>query len=343
MNSSDVLTLINPIMDDISNKRYLNADFYAFKSIKPEELTNNLVTLEYEFYNTNFDTKDIINIISDILYFFKKKYIDNSETSFELYNINNSSSLVDYLQLQNLDFSKDDIKNGTNLNIDPNSYKIEYLLNSMYSCSQYAASKKDYRKLKYSALTLTTDNNDSIVLINKSTPLFKSRNRLYTFDYFEDQINHLTPITDQIIKLPYWPHIVIINNYCFLIQENIEAIFGFEQFNKLQKDNAINYMHNKLPFSENSFSHITSYANNGKNYNMFANFDDKYIQKIKDKDPETLHLLSTVAEININDNQIEISSKEDAIRFLAFVCGYIKQDVFTKKYVISYKTIDMPK
>lgn len=346
MEKQEILTKLEPYLN-ISNDNIFSATFYAFQSKKIKYKNNNNnphLTLSYEFHDTGIPKHQVVQAIKTILSFFKSKYLDNDDTTFCQYNISNPKTVIDYIELQNLNFQEDSILNGTDENINSDSYKIESFLNEMYNV-QHAISRNDYKGWKYSALTLTNNDNETITLVNKAAPIFKAKGNFFTLDYDgDDNHGNLRPIEKSIIRLPYWPHLIIVDGFCFMIEYNVESIFGFEQFNKKERDKTLTSLSNDLQFAGDSLTEVSKYANKGKNYNMFANFDNKYLNKIKEKDQHTLSLLKTVADINLNPaGEIIITNEKEAHRFLAFICGFVKQDVLTLDYEIANKTTAMPK
>lgn len=341
MEKQEIKKFIDPYLN-IDDKNILSATFYAFQTKKLKDNSNNHLTLSYEFHDTRVPKKQVVAAVKTILKFFNTKYIEKKESTFCKYNVANPKSVIDYVKLQKLNFQESSILNGLNKEIDSDSYKVESFLNEMNTVQQ-AVSQKDYRGWKHSVLTLTTNNQKSITLINKARPVFKANGNLFTLDY-DDDFGNMQPIDKHLIRLPFWPHIIIVDGFCFMVEPNVESIFGFEQFNKIERDRALTSLTKSLTFADNSFDEIDKYANKGKHYNMFANFDGKYINRIKDKDRNTLNLLKAVANIDLNDSEeVIIKNELDAHKFLAFICGFVKQDVLTLEYEIANKTIAMPK
>ncbi len=345
MNNQEILNLLNPIIDDISNNKIRSANLYAFKTKKFKNSANQLLTLDYEFYDTKAPKTDSLKAIESVLKCFDYKYLKNAETDFQPYHISNPKKVIDYIMLSDLDFSKPEVLNGTDINLNPNSYKVETFLYKLQNEYQVASSKDDFHRLKYTTLQLITDDEKTLTIVNKAAPIFKSsKNNLYLFNFNDDSEISFTPIEHEMFKLPKWPHLIIIDNCCFMIELNIESLFGFEQYNKKERDEAVKLISSGIKFgNDDAIQLISKFANKGRNYTLFADFDNTYLNKIKDRDSDTLNLLSNIAKINLDNNGNPIiSTDEEAIRFTAFICGAIKEDILTHKHEIANKTTAMP-
>lgn len=338
MDNTEVQKLINPKIENIEKNEIESACLYAFKSKPIKDVDNDYVTLNYESFNTNMTKKDVLPSAIAILNYFKKNYLSKSDKKYEVYNIENPKNVIDYIHLKHLDFNDPDVLNGTKKDIDVNNYKVQYLLNSIISKSEIAHKSKDYKGLRYTAIVLTPKKGSPIILINKCTPIYKPRNLLYLLDEEKEILNY-KPVENALLKLPFIPNIIIVDNYCFMIANDIESIFGFEAHNKMLSEKVIKALPKSIKLDDSSLKHIEQYVRKGKNHNLFAAFNDEYLKSIKNNDTHTLEIITNELKIKQDENKkFEITNENEAERFVHFICGFIKKDLYdTNKYVYSKK------
>ncbi len=325
MNNIDVNNIIQPFIDSINNNSVSSACLYAFKAKHIKNLNNPYISLDYNCFEIQISRKKVETTLKNILCFFKNKILSNDDTEFQEYSISNPKKVIDFISLNNLDFSKDEIFNGTQSGLNSDNYKIQYFLNSLNEKSVIAENNKDYIYFKHSVIKLTNNFNDSIYIINKSNPIYKPKGFLFTFNTDDDEVDdNFKPITKKIFKLPFYPHIIIVNNHCFLIEPDVESIFGFEKYNKKIRDTSIEKIKNELTFSTGSFDFINSYSNSGKNYNLFSSFNNNRYEKIKNKDVATITLLKNEIELSLDANgDIVISNEDQAKKLILYLCDCI--------------------
>lgn len=327
MDNTYILNLLQPFFNAIRNNAISSASMYAFKTLPITNDSNPLSSLKYEFFDTSMKKDNVITAVDNILKIFNNKYLSKESTVFEEYAINNSKKVIDYINLTDLDFSIPTIQNGTEVNLDSDNYKIQFFLNSMISNCCTATSKKDYAKFKHSALKLTTNNNETIIIVNKVAPIYKPKNWLYIFDP-EDIENEMFKLIDKkLFRLPLYPHIIIVNNICLLIEPNVESIFGFEKFNKKLCKTTLETLETKLPIQEESFNLLSSFSNKGRNYNLFCNFNQSRLTNIENKDANTYSFIKNKLNINVDSNgDIVLSDNTDAQKLLLYLCNCIFED-----------------
>ncbi|WP_286904409.1 hypothetical protein [Clostridium sp. UBA1652] len=324
MNNDNLTKLISPIIDSIEKKKIKSATLYAFKSKKPKS-DNKLISLEYEFYNTSMDKRDVVKSVKDILSYFKYKFLDKDNTVYEEYNVGNSKNVIDYINLSSLDFTKASVKKGTLKGLKQSNYKVQYLLNELETSNQFAKREKDYKGLRYSAIQLITNDEKRITIINKCSPIYNPKGWLYMFNVdSQDDIEGFDVVSSSFLRLPLYPHIIVFDSSCFFIEHNVEAIFGFEQHNKAVCVESLDIIKEELKLSKDSYSLIEKFSLAGRNPNLFADFDKTELNKIKKKDKETLAFLKQKLNIPIsNEGQIDINTPKVAKNLTLFICGCI--------------------
>lgn len=330
MNNNDVINIIQPFVDAITNKTVRSACIYAFKSKHTRNSSNSYVSLDYNFYEIQIQRQKVENAFKNILSFFESTVLANSSTEFQEYSINNPKKVIDYIPLNDLDFSQDEILYGTQAGLNSDNYKIQYFLNSLNTKSEVAENKRDYIYFKHSVIKLTTNSNNSIYIVNKVSPIYKPKGFLFTFNTDDNSSanDDFKPVTNQLFKLPFYPHIIIVNNYCFLIEPNVESIFGFEKYNKQVCNNSVTKISNELNFSSGSFDFVNSYSNKGRNFNLFSTFNNNRYEKIKNKDSSTMDLLKNKMEIDLDtDGNIMITNERQAEKLILYLCNCIFKDI----------------
>lgn len=345
MDSSFLINYIDSVLSEIDSNNVSSAYFYAFKSKVDVSNTNRYISLDYEFYDTSMNKEDVMYSIEGILDYLKNVRL-KPDSVFEPYNINNSKKIIDYITLQDLDFSDINISSGNSTTLDSDNYKVQFFLNSLKRCSNIARSTRDYRGLKHTVLQLTTNNNLNITIINKGNPLYKAKGYWYVFpndDIVDTTSSEFKLIKNHILKIPFYPQILIINGYCFMLVDFIESVFGFEEYNKKICKNSLNAIQSDVSFEGTSFDFIDDFVNSKKNYNLFSNFDKTILDKVISNDPSIINILKNDAKVTLNpNNEISINNVEEAQRFIYFICGFIKKDIITNNTEIAEKFIPLP-
>lgn len=328
MDKSDVQNLITPFLNSIDTNTIDAAEMFAFKSKNISDSSNQYLNLDYEFYNTNMSKDKVANTLKAIFNIFIKNYINNESKVFQPYDIHNPKHIIDYINLTSLDFTNSTIMNGNSPNLESNNYKVQYLLHKLDNNQKSVQSKNDYKNFKHSLLKLTC-NNKSIIVINKVTPIYKPKGLMFLIDgeISTGQVDY-TLIEKNIFKLPLFPHILIVEDKCFLIQPDVESIFGFEKYNKKIRDNTLNKLKQELTLTDTDYKLISEFSLKGRNYDKFSTFNENRYNKIKNKDTSTMTLLKEKLRIPVDDsNNVNISNAEEAEKFVLFLCNCILRDI----------------
>lgn len=340
MDNQEVLQILNPIINDFNNPNVISeAYLYVFKATPITNNKNTHVALDYNFYDTSMGKDDVMNAIKTILLYFKDKCLIKDTTTYTEYNINNPSNTIDYLKIEALNFTEPAIANGIEPTIDSNNYKINYFLYQLNTNNLIANSKKQYRGLKYTAFKFTTRNNHNLYIINKNNPLYKPQKLIFSLDLPETDDTNIAfkPIKNYIFKIPFHPSLIIIDNYCFMIDKNIESVFGFEESNKRLRDIALTDIKDNLIINDESFNIIDTFSHTGNNHNIFVDYQNDILMKIKNGDNLTKKYLKQL-HVDLNTNgEIIINSKDIAKNFLNFLCGNITIELYTKNLCVTHK------
>lgn len=344
MDNEFVKNLITPILYDLNNNVQASLYLYAFKNKPSTNTSNPHIILDYNFYDTQMGKSHISNSISNIFSYFESKWLKDKLTTYTPYNVNNPSNTIDFIKINKLDFSNQTINNGTDPSIDSNNYKINYFIKSLESNYAIAESKKDYRGLNYTVFKYFY-NNHTVLIINKNKPLYKPKKLLFAFDITTDSgenIVEFNPIEKDLFRIPFYPSMIIIDDYCFMIEKNIESIFGFEEYNKKLRSEYLQKINTGLAFENNGFDVLNSFANKGKNYNIFATFEQDRLDKINAKDADVIQKLNQLSITFSNSGNLIIADENDAQNLLNFLCCNIKSDLYSNKLCISPKSIEIP-
>ncbi|WP_270215277.1 hypothetical protein [Clostridium butyricum] len=329
MNNNDVGNILQTFIDEINSNHIQSSYLYAFKTKVAQNSNNNYISLDYNFFEIQISPSTVKNTFKNLLCFFKKSKLDNNDTTFEEYAISNPKNVIDYIRLTNIDFSEPLIANGTDANLNSDNYKVQYFLNLLNNNSVTAQNKRDYNKFKHSVLKLITNDNKTIYIVNRVSPIYKPKGMLFTFNTDDDEIdNNFKPLTKYCFRLPFYPHIIITDEYCFLIEPNVESIFGFEKYNKKIRDESLLLIKNEIRLSDDSYNLINTYSNKGKNYNYFSRFDSNRYEKVKNNDPSTIELLKNKIGLNIDTSgNIILPDEAVAEKFILYLCNCIFMDL----------------
>ena len=334
---TQLLDILNTELEDeiIESDLYL----YAFKTSAITNNSNAHISLEYKFYDTQMKKVHVKTAIQNVLSYFKSKWLGKDTTTYTPYNVNNPAKTIDFLEIIKLNFSDPTIKDGSDPSIESNNYKVNHFMESLEKNYAIAHSKKDYKGLRYTVFKYTSDTN-SLLIINKNSPLYKPRNLLFSFDLPEDPDNtaEFKPIFKDLFKIPFYPSLIILNNHCFMIEKDIESIFGFEEYNKKLRIKSLAQIKALPSLEEDSFKMINSYANKGTNHNLFATFEPDRVARIQQKNPEILENLKSIGIEFSSSDKLIVNSENEAQNFLNFVCATIKSDLDTGELCIAAKS-----
>lgn len=334
-------TYLSNIIDNFTNSltidKVKSAHMYAFKTKPVTNSSNKLHSLEYEFFDISMKKKDVLVAVDRILGIFNKKYLEKETTVFQEYKIDNPKTVIDYIDLVDIDFNSYDEEN-----INSDNYKIQYFLHQLDLNCQTAYSKKDYIKFKHSALEVTTEDNNKMLIINKTAPIYKPKGLLYIFnpkDIEDDEDNTFELIDKKLFRLPLYPHIIITDNKCLLIENDVESIFGFEKYNRKRRDDILKEIEKNLPIEKESFHLINSFSNKGRNYNLFSTFDDQRYNNIIKKDPETIDFLKSTLQIKFDENNnILITNESESEKLISYLCNCLYMDLENEDLVQATNT-----
>lgn len=270
--------------------------------------------------------------VDRILGIFNKKYLEKETTVFQEYKIDNPKTVIDYIDLVDIDFNSHDKEN-----INSDNYKIQYFLHQLDSNCQTAYSEKDYIKFKHSALEVTTEDNNKMIIINKMAPIYKPKGWLYIFnpkDIEDDEDNTFQLIDKKLFRLPLYPHIIIVDNKCLLIENDVESIFGFEKYNKKRRDDSLKKIEKDFPIGKESLIQLKSFSNKKRNYNLFTTFDDQRYKNVLEKDRETIDFLKTKLEIKFDENNdLLITDDSESEKLISYLCNCIYTDLENKDLI----------
>lgn len=329
MKNTDLIQYIQPFITSLETNNIDSACTYAFKTKHDANPTNKYISLKYEFFETKMPHDIVKNAICQILKYYISKKLSNDSLVFKEYSIANEKGVIDYMKLDNLDFSSPDILNGTcNIN-NVDSYKVSYFLNELETRYNTANTKKDYIHYKHSILKLTTTTGESLYIINKTSPIYKPKNFLFSFtdDESDSAEAEFRPVTTKLFKLPFYPNAIIVNNYCFFIEDNVESIFGFEKYNKFIRDSFLSNIKNSKIFSDESYNLIKTYSSRGGNHNLFSKLNDDRVNNIKVTPPNDLETLKGVLNIVDDNNKLNIKNEKDAEKLVLYLCESLVRDI----------------
>lgn len=330
MDNNEIKKMLDVILDAIEQKTVKSAYMYGFKTLPVVTGENPLISLTYEFYKTGIKKNKAIDSVKNILDIFYKKYLSKRDLVYQTYDISNPKNVIDYIYLGD----SERLEEETN----PDVYKIKFFLNSILNNSELTLTEKDYSKQKHSVIQLETNNDNMITIINKTAPIYKPRNWLYIVNTQEDDSLDLKLVTKYLFRLPLYPHVIIINNYCFMIEDKVESIFGFEQFNKAVRDRQLSQIKSHFNINDAGLEIIEQFTNKKKNYNLFANFNNERFNNIISGDNQTLEILRNSVKLNINDNwEISINDKEEAERLILYLCNGIFKGVDDEEELVYAK------
>ena len=314
------------ISDEFLDNKNLQLYLYALRVTNIKGSDNPLMSLSYSAYDSQMKPKDIKESLKIILQYTKKKYIDNPETIYEEYKPINPKTVVDCLNLTKLDFNNQSIANGTQKGMEPNNYKVQYLLDALTTSNQITGNElKNFKGIKYTVITCFDDKNN-ITIINKGNPIYKPKKILFSLDTDDPENFQYNPYKQSLFKIPFYPGVLIINDLCLFIADKIETLFGFSEQVKILKNEKLDEIKSSNFFDSNSFKQISTFANTGKNYNYFSTFDNNRLNKIKKSDKETISKLTNIG-IKIQSDKPIIENINDAEKILAYICHVLKKDV----------------
>lgn len=325
MTNKEIKDKLKQFLAEISPK----SKYYLFALKLENKKANENTVLSYKFFDSQMNKKDIRASLDLVLNNAIKKTFDKPDTVYEEYKATNLKTTIDYIKLSNLDFKRPDILDGTADECKLDNYKVQYLINAMHNSSQISKKEfKNFRGIKYTAFYCATENHN-LIIINKGNPIYKPKNILFSFNNNDDSFEY-SPINNSLFKIPFYPGIIIIDDICLFIADKIETLFGFSEQTKITKENILKEISKSSIFDESQLSNIKKFANKGKNYNYFTTFDEKRLNKIKNKEHKAIDALKK-AGLNFNTkNEPIIENENDAEKVMAFVCNILKKDVYNE-------------
>lgn len=314
-------------------------NLYVFKSLKDRKSTNPNITLKYHCMNVSMSKNTVIQNLK-IVFSYLKESVFLKDSIFSKYDINNPKKIFDYMIMKNFDFSNDNIKVGNiSSDIDVNHYKIRYLLNEIKSSSNnFLKGYKDFDTMRYTCTRAHISCNNrthNIYIINKCKPLIKAKNSYYIYDPTDDTNidNKFKLVEKKLFKMPFHPSMIIIDDLCIFVDDKIESIFGFEDFNNKICKEKIKDIKKDLILDEDSCKHLDTIIKQKQIYNLFADFScDTLTSIISEEENLDINFLKNSLKIDItwnsseNKNNLILDSKDKAINFLKFICGHIKRE-----------------
>ena len=239
--------------------------------------------------------------------------------------------------LSELDFTDKNIKNGTLPGLNPDNYKVQVFLNSINNSNQISSSEfRNFKGIKYTVFygeTLPRDNSEKhrLVIVNRGNPIYKPKSLLFTFDDDDGNLKY-NPIKENLIKIPFYPGMIIIDDLCIFINENIKVLFGFTEQIKALRDNKVSELENMFNEEEMLITNIKKFSNSGKNYNYFSTYDDERVNNIKNKDAKTIKELEKIG-LKFENNSPIIENENDAEKLLGYICHVLKRDIYDENEI----------
>lgn len=330
------LQKFNDVANDLNNVNYY---LYAVRvNNRVNNKDNNcLSSLTYDFFDSQMDKKMIKENVEAILHFTENKYLKDDETVYEEYKETNYKTHKDYIMLSELDFTDENIKNGTLPGLNPDNYKVQVFLNSINNSNQISSSEfRNFKGIKYTVFygeTLPRDNSEKhrLVIVNRGNPIYKPKSLLFTFDDDDGNLKY-NPIKKNLIKIPFYPGMIIIDDLCIFINENIKVLFGFTEQIKALRDNKVSELENMFNEEEMLITNIKKFSNSGKNYNYFSTYDDERVNNIKNKDAKTIKELEKIG-LKFENNSPIIENENDAEKLLGYICHVLKRDIYDENEI----------
>ncbi|MBU3106966.1 hypothetical protein [Clostridium gasigenes] len=329
MDNTTVFNLLNPYIKAITDDEVSSASMYAFKTTPLKSNLNQHLNLDYEFFDTNMPHEKVKSTIKTILEIFENKFLNDNTTTFEKYSIHNAKKIIDFINLDYLNFNDPLLLNATATIADVDNYKIQYFLHRLDTNCQVAYGNSSYSKFKHSLLQLTTSDDKTITIINKVAPIYKPKGFLFLMNTdLDSEASTFDLIEKDLFRLPLYPHIIIVDNICFLIEANVESIFGFEKYNKQLRDDCLNDIKSKLTITPSSLDLIKSFSRKGRNFNIFATLNSERFDNIVTKDVSTKNLLSNKLSLSYDQHDnLDITSLDDAKKLILYLCDSLLQDL----------------
>ncbi|WP_300347606.1 hypothetical protein [Clostridium sp.] len=334
MNHTELKNLFNKFIN-YQNIKFDKGDLFVFKSLKDKKTKNPNINLKYNIINVKMSKNVVIENTKRLLsYFLSNIFKDDIE--LQLYDINNSKKVIDYMNLEDFDFSDTNIVNGIlNDNSNVNHYKICYFINELKKTKANIKNTSDFDTMRYTCTHAHTNDGDNIFIINKCKPLIKTEKAYYVYEPNEDDdcVSDFKIINKNLFKMPYYPSMVIINDLCIFIDDKIELIFGFEDLNRKVCEETLSSIKKDFILSDTSTTNMDKLSKIKKHYNQFADFNDSRLKALSLKESnETKDFLIHELKINLNFNEeekkpyLDLDKPEKASIFLEYITGHIKRE-----------------
>lgn len=328
MDNNYIQNLLNDI--DWDKTKCKTAQFLAFKTKKRlKTQCNQYTNLEHIVYDTQMPSSTTIDLMKDILDMMTHTIFKDNYTYLP-FDFKNPRDSRDYIDLSPIDFSNTGVLDGSYNGLDHNTYKAADLVRALKN--SIPAKKEDYSSLKFTAFRYVDQNNKSIILINKNTPILKAKSSLFTLDLPTDDEERkpvFGTMTDKLlIKVPKVPNILIIGNECFMFQKYSSSIFGFEEHSKLIRDEKINSITSASILTAASLDILKKSSTKVTTCNLFINFNDDRLEKIKSKDADTLAFLTSKLNISFTGTgEIELNNEDTCITLIEYLCNKVFKDI----------------
>ena len=349
LNHAELRNLFNKFINHGKSK-FDKGDLFVFKSLKDKKTTNPNINLKYNIINVKMSKSIVVDNTKRLLSYFLNN-IFKEDVELQIYNINNSKKVIDYMTLEKFDFSNADIVNG-NLNngTNVNHYKISYFINELKKTTAKANKTSDFDTMRYTCTHAHTNEGNNIFIINKCKPLIKTEKAYYIYEPNdqENSISNFKIINKSLFKMPYYPSMVIIDNLCIFIDDKIESIFGFEDLNRKICEETLKSIKKDFILNNDSISNIDKLSNIKKYYNHFSDFDNTRLSALTSVNSnETQQFLINQLKINFKFDEsqkkysIELDTTEKAINFLEYITGHIKREPDSSSLVSVNKSIPL--
>ena len=342
---------INSLIDNIidtDDSYFDKGNLFIFKSLKDSKTQNPNINLKYEILNVDMGKSNVILNTKNLLRYLKNSKI-NDNTNFLKYHVNNPHKSVDYMFLENFNFEDAEIQNGNLSDLsNHNHYKVQFLLDKFNDNIAPVSNCTDFDTMRYTcslATILKNNKTHNIYIINKCKPLIKAKNAYYIYDPEVDrEINPTLSqnnasskfklIEKRLFKMPYYPSLLIIDNFCLFIDNNIEAIFGFEEYNKKICKQTVKNIFDSFSLDTNTEKFLSSLSNIKKFYNLFSDFDNTRLNNLFAKTAnDDINILKNGLKLNFeiksepNKNELILENKKQAGDFLKFISNHIKREL----------------
>lgn len=354
MDNNELKLLINKFIA-IDENKFDKGDLFIFKSLKNRNSTNPYINLKYEILNVDMAKSIVVDNTKRLLMYFLNDIFKDDTTLLE-YHIDNPKKAFDYIELTQFDFSNSNIINGNlDATANPNHYKVQYLINEIKKTSAKIKKTNDFNTMRYTCSRVHIKDEEelhNIYIINKCKPLIKTKKAYYIYEPQDENLtsdrtehSNFKIVEKDLFKMPFYPAMIIIDNLCLFIDDKIESIFGFEEYNKKICSDTLNDMKNNLILDDDSIENLTRLSNQKQYYNLFSDFDSSVLKSLYNDITNTnIEFIKDKLKISItrdnvsSKNIIKLDTKEKAIHYLKFICGHIKREATSDDIVAVNKS-----